>query len=69
MSEQHIGATVGYEVLREHRGEWAKTPSGIFGSIGIASAKLDAYMERWPTESFAIARVTLVMIARPDDGS
>jgi hypothetical protein len=63
-----IGENVGYTVLKADKwGGWDETPTISPLTIGQAAAQVDAYTRDNPGASYAIARLTLVMIVRPSD--
>lgn len=61
-----IGDKIGYVLLQEHAGQWMNVDCYEFDTITQAVAMLKDYQEEDPRVTFAVGRVELVMISRPD---
>jgi hypothetical protein len=65
----HIGDKVGYVALRQDRwGGWDETNSTQMDTIGQAVGLIRRYQEEDPKATYAVGRIELVMISRPDEG-
>jgi hypothetical protein len=64
-----IGDKVGYALLQEHAGEWVNVDGWQFDNITQAVGMLKDYQEEDLITTFAVARLELVMISRPDEAA
>lgn len=71
MSDQgKIGDKVGYAIVKRNQfGQWLETDCPTMDAIGQAVGMIRIYQKDRPHTTFAVARLELVMISRPDDGN
>ena len=62
------GQTAGYLVLKADRfGNWHETNAAMMDTIGQGVAMVRRYQDDDPTSTYAVGKVTLSMISRPDE--
>jgi len=62
-----IGDKVGYAVVKQNPfGRWLETDCPQMDTIGQAVGMVNVYQENRPETTYAVARLELVMISRPD---
>lgn len=62
-----IGDKVGYAVVKQNRfGQWLETDCPTMDTMGQAVGMVRHYQKDRPESVFAVARLELVMISRPD---
>jgi hypothetical protein len=61
-----IGDKVGYRLLQDMGGRWVDVDDYQFDTISEAVAMLTDYQEEEPGSTFAVARLELAMISRPE---
>ena len=67
MSERgKIGDKVGYRVVNLHAGYWVETDCPSMDTNGQAVGMLRNYQQDDPAGTYAVARLNLVMISRPE---
>lgn len=63
-----IGDKAGYVVLQQHHGLWIGTDGAMMDDIGRAVGRLRTHQEKSPERTYAVGRLEVVMISRPDNG-
>lgn len=66
-AESKAGDVAGYVLLQEHAGDWVNVDDWQFDSIAKAVSMLEDYQEESPTVTYAVGRIQLSMISRPED--
>ena len=61
-----IGDNVGFRLLEVIGDQWADVDGYEFDTVSEAVCMLRDYQEESPKSTFAVARLELVMISRPD---
>lgn len=61
-----IGDKVGYRVMQLHARYWVETDCPAMDTISQAVGMLQNYQQDGPTGTYAVARMELVMISRPN---
>ena len=65
-----IGDRIGYAVVKQNPfGRWLETDCPQMDTIGQAVGMVKAYQDARPQSTYAVARLELVMISRPDEPS
>lgn len=66
MTRGKIGDKIGYSVMQLRGRHWVETHCPTLDTITQAEGMLRQYQHADPAITFAIARLELVMISRPD---
>ena len=61
-----IGDKVGYRVVQLHARHWVETDCPAMDTISQSVGMLRQYQHDDPATTYAVARLELVMISRPD---